>query len=136
DPDVVDVARKWFAFPPSIAVTVADGRRFLERDRRRYDVIAIDAYYADAIPFHLTTREFLETVRSRLVPGGVVVANVIGSLEGDGSKLLRSFVRTYREVFPTVELHPVYSAAASPVELGNNVLVATTGAAPDLDALA
>ena len=27
----------------------------------RCDVIAIDAYYADAIPFHLTTREFLET---------------------------------------------------------------------------
>jgi spermidine synthase len=135
DPDVLTVARKWFAFPRSIPVSVADGRRFLEHDRHRYDVIAIDAYYADAIPFHLTTREFLEVVRAHLVPGGVVVANVIGGLQGDGSKLLRSFVRTYREVFPTVQLHPVYSYGANPFTVGNNILVATTGAAPDVDAL-
>jgi len=32
-------------------------------------------------------------VRARLKPGGVVVANVIGAVRGDGSKLLRSFVR-------------------------------------------
>ncbi len=113
DPEVVDVARKWFAFPRSIPVTVDDGRRYLERHDRRYDVIAVDAYYADAIPFHLTTREFLETVRARLKPGGVVVANVIGAVRGDGSKLLRSFVRTYREVFPTVVAAPGLLAAAT-----------------------
>src|SRR5438477_7631573 len=106
DAAVVAAARRWFAFPRSIPVDVTDGRRYLERNRQRHDVIVLDAYYADSIPFHLTTREFLELVRDRLRPGGVVVANVIGSLEGDGSKLLRSFVRTYREVFPTVELHP------------------------------
>ena len=133
DPDVLGVARKWFAFPRSIPVAIADGRRLLEHDRRRYEVIAIDAYYADAVPFHLTTREFLETVREH--PGGVVVVNVIGGLRGDGSKLLRSFVRTYREVFPTVEVHPVYSYGTQPFTVGNNILVATTGAAPDVDAL-
>ena len=73
DPAVVDVARKWFAFPRSIPVVVRDGRQYLEHDHARHDVIVIDAYYADAIPFHLTTREFLETVRARLKPGGVVV---------------------------------------------------------------
>src|SRR5207253_9021562 len=116
-------------------VDVTDGRRYLERNRQRHDVIVLDAYYADSIPFHLTTREFLQLVRDRLRPGGVVVANVIGSLEGDGSKLLRSFVRTYREVFPTVELHPVYPNVANPGYIGNVVLVATTAPAADLPAL-
>ena len=136
DPEVVDVARKWFAFPSSIPVTVDDGRRYLERHDRRYDVIAVDAYYADAIPFHLTTREFLETVRARLKPGGVVVANVIGAVRGDGSKLLRSFVRTYREVFPTVVLHPVFSPGDDAFATANVILVASTGAAPEREALA
>ena len=135
DPDVVEVARKWFAFPRSIPVTVEDGRRYLERSDERYDVIAIDAYYADAIPFHLTTREFLETVRSRLKPGGVVVSNVIGSVRGEGSKLVRSFVRTYREVFPTVALHPVYARGDDAFMVSNIILVASTGAAPDEGAL-
>ena len=135
DSEVVDVARGWFAFPPSIPVTVRDGRQFLERERRRYDVIALDAYYADAIPFHLTTREFLETVRNRLRPGGVVVANVIGAVRGPDSKLLRAFVRTYRGVFPTVALHPVYEPGDEPFTTANVILVASTGAAPGVDAL-
>jgi spermidine synthase len=135
DPEVVDVARRWFSFPSSIPVEVEDGRQFLERERRRYDVIALDAYYADAVPFHLTTREFLETVRGRLRPGGVVVANVIGAVRGDGSKLLRAFVRTYREVFPTVVLHPVYEGGDGPFAIANIILVASTGAAPEVDAL-
>jgi spermidine synthase len=135
DPAVVDVAHKWFAFPRSIPVAVRDGRQYLEHDHARHDVIVIDAYYADAIPFHLTTREFLETVRARLKPGGVVVANVIGAIRGDGSKLLRSFVRTYREVFPTVTLHPVFSAGDDAFTTANVILVASTGAAPDVDAL-
>jgi len=135
DSEVVDVARRWFAFPPSIPVAVKDGRQLLERGRRRYDVIALDAYYADAIPFHLTTREFLETVRGRLRPGGVVVANVIGAVRGPDSKLLRAFVRTYRGVFPTVALHPVYEPGDEPFTTANVILVASTGAAPDVDAL-
>jgi len=134
DPDVVEVARRWFAFPSSIPVEVEDGRRYLERHDDKVDVIVIDAYFADSIPFHLTTREFLETVRKRLNPGGVVISNVIGSPTGDGSKLVRSFVRTYREVFPTVALHPTYARGGT-FETGNIILVASTGAAPEKEAL-
>ena len=71
-------------------------------------MIVLDAFYSDSIPFHLATREFVELVQQRLAPGGVLVANMIGSVTGTQSKLLRSFVRTYRSVFPTVALHPVF----------------------------
>lgn len=137
DPVVVDVAREHFAVPDDIEVEVEDGRRYLARDERQWDVIGLDAYYSDSIPFHLATREFLELVRERLTPGGLVVANVIGSLEGPGSRLFRSFYRTYREVFPTVLVHPVIEQDfdTDPEALRNIMLVATDGAAPGKDFL-
>ena len=46
-------------------------------------------------------------MRDRLAPGGIVVANVIGAVEGENSKLFRAFYRTYRSVFPSVAVHPV-----------------------------
>jgi spermidine synthase len=109
DEDVVDVAYRFFALPrhPRLEVEVEDGRRYLQTTDEKWDVILLDAYYSDSVPFHLTTREFLDLARSRLNPGGIVVANVIGSVEGSGSKLFRSFYRTYRSVFPSVAVHPV-----------------------------
>jgi spermidine synthase len=75
----------------------------------------------------MATREFLELARSRLTPGGVVVTNLIGSLEGPGSKLFRSIYRTYRSVFPTVLVHPVSGEGPT---VQNLILVAGEGAAP------
>ncbi|HVM16509.1 MAG TPA: fused MFS/spermidine synthase [Gaiellaceae bacterium] len=137
DPVVVEVAREHFALPPEVDVEVDDGRRYLLREERRWDVIGLDAYYSDSIPFHLATREFLELVRDRLEPGGVVVANVIGALEGPGSRLFRSFYKTYREVFPTVVVHPVIESEVDtdPSSLRNIMLVATEGAAPSTEFL-
>ena len=109
DPEVVRVAKRWFALPSDarLRLTAEDGRRFLQTHDERWDLIVIDAYFADSIPFHLATAQFFELVRSRLSPGGVVASNVIGAIEGGSSKLLRSMTKTYRSVFPTVALHPV-----------------------------
>ena len=92
----------------------------------------IDAFYADSIPFHLATHEFLELVRERLSPGGVVVVNMIGAITGSESKLLRSLTKTYRSSFPTVLLYPVYETVSdrNPTYTRNVILVATDGAAP------
>jgi spermidine synthase len=126
DSVVVDVARRFFAVPGTLPVAVADGRRYLVDNDARWDVIANDAFFDDGVPFHLTTREFLELVRARLAPGGVVVTNIIGSVTGPSSKLFRAVYRTYRSVFPTVLVHPVYGGDT----YGNQMLVATDGAAP------
>ncbi len=134
DPEVVAAAYKWFALPhsPRLAVAVDDGRQWLTRHPQRWDMIVIDAFYADSIPFHLATHEFLDLVRERLAPGGVVVVNVIGSLTGSDSKLLRSLTKTYRSSFPTVLLYPVYDRVTdrNPTYTRNVILVATDGAAP------
>jgi spermidine synthase len=140
DPAVVETAYKWFALPhdPRIDVQVADGRQYLQRHDDRYDVILLDAFYADGVPFHLTTLEFVELLRDRLTPGGVIAANVIGALNGSGSRLTRAFWKTYAAVFPTVVLHPVYEGAYDrvPDEIRNIILVATERAAPSREQLA
>jgi spermidine synthase len=134
DPVVVDVAYRFFSMPrdPRLEVAVDDGRRYLDGDDRKWDAIMIDAFYADAIPFHLFTSEFMELVRSRLNPGGVVITNAIGSITGDQSKLFRSVYRTYRTAFPTVLVHPVKLAGdGGDASIRNLILVATEQAAPE-----
>jgi spermidine synthase len=137
DPVVRDVAYRYFRLPRNsrLQVTVEDGRRFLQRDDERWDAIVIDAYFSDSLPFHLTTIEFLELARSRLMPGGVIASNLIGSISGDGSKLFRSMYKTYRAVFPTVTVHPVKDAGDDDTTPTNIIVVAGEGAAPDRDVL-
>ena len=109
DPVVRDVAYRYFGLPRDkrLEVDVEDGRRWLVANDERWDVIMIDAFFADSIPFHMYTTEFLELARTRLKPGGVIVTNTIGAMAGTGSEMLRSLYRTYRSQFPTVVLHPV-----------------------------
>ena len=139
DPDVVDVAYRFFELPrdPRLMVEVEDGRRYLARNEGPWDAIVIDAFYSDSVPFHLATREFLELARSRLAPGGVIATNVIGAIAGAESRLLRSMLRTYRTVFPTVAVHPVLGPGDSdPDEVRNVIFVASEGAAPSKPFLA
>ena len=137
DPVVRDVAYRFFELPrsPRLRVSVEDGRRYLQRNSERWDAIMIDAYFSDALPFHLTTVEFLELARSRLNPGGVIVSNVIGSVAGPGSKLFRSMYKTYRAVFPSVTVHPVNEFGNGETLLKNLILVAGEGALPDKSVL-
>ena len=133
DPEVVDMAYKYFELPrdPRLRVAVEDGRRYVSSNDGPWDVIVVDAFYSDAIPFHLATREFLELARSRLSPGGLVVTNIIGAVKGSNSRLFRSMLRTYRAVFPTVAIHPVIDAGGTDLEAVRNIiLVAGDGAAP------
>ena len=133
DPDVVDVAYRFFELPRDerMNVEVEDGRRYLVQNDGPWDAIVVDAFYSDSIPFHLATQEFLELARSRLAPGGVVVTNIIGATRGSESRLLRSMLRTYRTVFPTVAVHPV--RVDGDTDLGgvrNVIFVAGESAAP------
>jgi spermidine synthase len=139
DPVVVEVAERYFALPRDrrLQVEVGDGRGYLDRTDRSYDVIVLDAFFADGIPFHLFTREFLELARQRLAPGGVVVTNVIGALGGPPSRLFRSVYRTYRTEFPTVLVHPVQLPGdTGATALRNLIVVATEQPAPEKEFVA
>jgi spermidine synthase len=109
DPAVISVAREYFGFPGDdrIKVHAKDGRTFLSDTAKTYDLIIVDAYYADAIPFHLATVEFYELALSKLRPGGVLASNFIGALEGPKSDLFRSMLLTLQRVFHETYVFPV-----------------------------
>lgn len=102
DPEVVKVAKDYFFLKEDerLRVHVDDGRAFVRRAKRgSYDLIFLDAYFADAIPFHLTTREFFQIVRQKLAPGGAVFTNFAGPMRGRGSAFFRSMYKTMQAVF-------------------------------------
>jgi spermidine synthase len=136
---VVDVARRYFELPDDdrVRVFVGDGREFVERSAETYDIVVLDAYDDDRIPYHLTTREFFESVRSRMTPEGVAAYNVIGSLEGDWSKPFRSLHRTMGMVWPRVVVFAVgVGSDHRRGEIRNIVLLGTDSTVDDRQLLA
>ena len=113
DPEVVRVAEEWFYLAPSDAlkVHVSDGRRFLARSDRKYDIIILDAYSSGgSIPWHLVTRQFYELVKRHLAPDGVMVSNLISALDGKGSGIFKSAYKTmYAAGFENVYVFPRFS---------------------------
>lgn len=118
DPVVVNVAKEYFDFAESSdnQVFVMDGRRYLQKNERKYDLIFLDAYYGGYIPFHLLTQEFLSLVKSRLTEKGVVVSNTWRS-----PSLYNRESATWAEVFGSFDS---YLGSRS----DNRVIIATNSA--------
>jgi len=125
DPEVIQVARKYFSLKEgkNLRVHAQDGRLFLTRTAQRYDLILLDAYYTDAIPFHLTTREFFQVAERKLAPNGIVVANIIGAVTGPGGRITRSVVKTLREIFPQIYIFPTRGTSGVSLDTIQNVIV-------------
>ncbi len=103
DPVVVEVAKKYFGFrqDKTLRVHVADGRAFIEKCKKPYDIIFLDAYGAEEIPYALATRQFLQAVRKAVTPKGVVATNLMSRFS---NRLYYSMVRTYIGVFDEVHV--------------------------------
>lgn len=73
---------------PGIKFHIGDGRQTIRRELAdaKFDVIVLDAYSSGGqIPFHLMTRDFLEEVKGKLKPGGVLITNIISALQNGNS---------------------------------------------------
>lgn len=99
DPHVEKLAKQYFGFsvPAGQSLAIDDGRQFLKKNRDRYDQIWLDAFNSDYVPAHMTTKEFLQLVRSRLAEGGIVVQNLFCD-----NRFYDAQVATFRSVFAKV----------------------------------
>lgn len=107
-----------------IATTIGDARVALTRPRPAFDVIIGDAFAGQTVPWHLTTLEFVERVRSQLAPDGVYVMNLIDARD---LALARAEIRTLNEVFADVVVLAPPAALAEgrgPEDMVNVVIVA------------
>jgi spermidine synthase len=81
-PQVLWAARSFFGLPDAVRVSLVDAREFLRRKGPGYDVIFLDAFAGESAPWYLETREALATIRQRLNPGGLLLANTVTQREG------------------------------------------------------
>jgi spermidine synthase len=100
DAEVSEAGRRYLGLGdnPRLTVITADGRPYLELTDERYEVIVVDAYRQPYIPFYLATKEFFQTAREHLVPGGVLALNV-AAVPGD-ERLSRAIGSTVLAAFP------------------------------------
>lgn len=114
DPRIAELGREYFDMQdtayfaargeapkfPNFNTYITDGRIFFAGTDRKYDIIGMDAYKQPYIPFHLTTREFFQTVKDHLNPGGVAVVNA--GRPGTDYRLANVLSSTMSSVFAEV----------------------------------
>ena len=77
DPKIVSIAKNEFSFlkksKGNISIDIGDGRKVLERDNSKYDLVFLDAYNSDAVPVHLLTKEAIEMYMEKLGDKGIIL---------------------------------------------------------------
>jgi spermidine synthase len=106
DPVVTQLARQYMGLDaiPNLHVITADGRDYVETTRQRYDLIVVDAYRTEYIPFYLATQEFFSLLRGHLDPGGGIALNV-ERVPGN-NQLVEAIAGTVATEFPQVWVWP------------------------------
>ena len=124
DPTLVSIAETELGLEqsPSLRVRVGDARvSLLDQPAGRFDLVIGDAFGGQAVPWHLTTEEFVRGVRKTLAEGGVYAINLI---DYPPLGFARAEAATLQAVFRNVAV-----VAPQPridrIEGGNFVLVAS-----------
>lgn len=126
DPAVIAL-RHEFGIPPDserFHVVQADGGEYLQRDDTTADAILLDAYDADGLPEALSSLDFYTRCRQVLGAHGVLAVNLWG-----GEPNREIYLDRLRAVFDDRVWW------CQPPESSSLVVIATTGAAPDGQAL-
>ena len=128
DPEVIKMSKDFFNVKESslLRLHAQDGRLFMARTPQQYDIILLDAYFTDAMPFHLTTKQFFELAQKKLTPNGIIVANLISAVTGPSGKIARAFVRTQRQVFPQTYVFAARRPDNVSLDTIQNVIVVAT----------
>ncbi|GAA6212680.1 fused MFS/spermidine synthase [Hyphomicrobiales bacterium 4NK60-0047b] len=106
DPEIVRLSRKYYGFKQNgkqsenFTISELDGRMHILRKKQKHDIIFVDAYRGQFVPFHLMTREFFTLAKKRLSQGGVMVQNIEPS-----TMLYDSAIATISSVFDHVDVY-------------------------------
>ena len=126
DPTITELAKKYFRLKEDSRLKIhhEDGREFLNKTEEKYDVIfgdAFSSYYS--LPYQLTTKKAVRENYDILNDDGIVILNIISSIDGEKGQFLRAEYATYKNIFPHVYLFPVRDSGSGR-EVQNIILVA------------
>lgn len=127
----LDEQKLGVAAGPDLDIEIGDARIGVRRQPDAgYDLVVGDAFGHLAVPWHLTTAEFVADVRRVLRPDGVYVLNVI---DYPPARFLAAEVATIRSVFPEVAVISRPEALAG--KIGANFVVVAAAAKLPLERL-
>lgn len=128
DPLIIDIAIRELGLDPNhdFAIHIGDARATLTPDGGA-DVVLGDAFGGVAVPWHLTTVEFTDSVADTLGPNGVYVMNVI---DYGPKAFLKAQLATLQEVFPHVAALGRTDSFGTRGGGGNYVLIASRAPIP------
>lgn len=131
DGELLTIASNELGFTDQAEVVIADARQSItDVASNSVDLVIGDAFTGLTVPWHLTTREFVAIVDSRMKTGGIYLINVIDYGDID---FARATARTFMEVFDNVAVFapPAYLTGNS----GGNFVVAGSASVIDVDAV-
>jgi spermidine synthase len=125
DPVMTQTAEKYFRLTqdPRLTIYEEDGRTYLNHNQKKYDAVFVDAFRTFVAPFQLTTKETAQRISDSLNDNGIVLVNMIQSINGDEGKFFRAEYNTYKQVFPQLYVFRVYFE--DPAAVQNIILVGT-----------
>lgn len=98
-----DVSEKYFLgrkLTPNKKFVVQDASQFLKNTNEQYDLILVDVYSNSfQVPEGFITAEFMQRVKSRIAPNGILLMNMIVSVSYR-DKYTQVFDNTFHTVFP------------------------------------
>lgn len=89
EPRIESASRRWFGLPPAVRLIHEDARSQLNREGETYDLIFLDVFAGETVPWYLVTREALQAVQRRLAPGGRLLVNWVTRPGGESGGLRR-----------------------------------------------
>ena len=104
DRRVRDVAVNYFGVNPDLQLIVDDARHYVRTTETEYDIIIFDTFLSESVPEHLLTVEGFNDARRILKPGGLLMTNFYGFLQGRNGLAARSVYKTLQASGFQVEL--------------------------------
>lgn len=129
DEKMTNIAEEEFGLDrnnPNLGLITQDGRSYLNYNEKKYDAIFIDAFKGLNAPFELTTYEAMKKAYDSLNENGLVITNIISSIEGEESDFIKYEYSTYKAVFDDVKVLKVNPDIENEVEQ-NLILIGIKG---------
>jgi predicted membrane-bound spermidine synthase len=98
DPRLPELAIKYFGLNPKTSMIVDDGRHYIRATKKQYDLVILDVFQGENQPWHLLTMESFQEIQQRLKPGGKLLIEFYGFLDGEYGKAARSVYTSLNKV--------------------------------------
>ncbi len=110
DSKMTELAKEYFELDynnPRLRIFHQDGRSYINTTTNKYDAIVLDAFKGMNAPFELTTYEAVKNMYNTMEDKGVLITNIISSIEGKESDFIKYEYSTYKKIFDDVKVFQV-----------------------------